>query len=138
MRTRGAGPGAAGGRGGLRPWNRSPLLDFGFTDMAFFDDVLVVGSYHGFNIYRLGTGLPELVSSVVCPGGQGDVSVVGHLLIMSVEQTRGRLDCGRRGVIGDVSEERFRGLRIFDISNLARPGSSTRTAAAIRTAFTSA
>jgi uncharacterized protein (DUF305 family) len=106
----------------LRPWNRSPLLDFGFTDMAFFDDVLVAGSYHGFNIYRLSdSGLPELLSSVVCPGGQGDVSVVGHLLIMSVEQTRGRIDCGRDGVAEDVSPERFRGIRIFDISDLTRP-----------------
>ena len=52
--------------------------------MAFFDDVLVAGSYHGFNIYRLaGDGVPQLVSSVVCPGGQGDVSVVGDLLITS-------------------------------------------------------
>lgn len=123
---RGGGRGNAGGRGNddqpLRPYNRNPLLDFGFTDMAFLDDVLIAGSYHGFNIYRLrNEALPELVSSVVCPGGQGDVSVVGHLLIMSVEQTRGRVDCGRQGVIDDVSDERFRGIRIFDISDLARP-----------------
>lgn len=98
---------------------RSPLLDFANTDMAFFDDIMVAGNYHGFNIYKLGTdGAPNLMSSVVCPGGQGDVSVVGDLLVMSVEQTRGRVDCGLQGVEGDVSEERFRGLRIFDISNL--------------------
>ncbi|BDI59574.1 DUF305 domain-containing protein [Qipengyuania nanhaisediminis] len=98
---------------------RSPLLDFANTDMAFFDDIMVAGNYHGFNIYRLGDdGVPSLVSSVVCPGGQGDVSVVGNLLVMSVEQTRGRVDCGLQGVEGDVSPERFRGLRIFDISDL--------------------
>jgi len=90
--------------------------------MAFAGDVLVTGSYHGFNIYRLGgDGVPSLVSSVVCPGGQGDVSIVGDLLIMSVEQTRGRVDCGLEGVSEDVSAERFRGLRIFDISDLTRP-----------------
>ncbi|MFL0355436.1 DUF305 domain-containing protein [Erythrobacter sp. GH1-10] len=101
---------------------RSPLLDFANTDMAFFDDIMVAGNYHGFNIYRLGDdGVPNLLSSVVCPGGQGDVSVVGDILIMSVEQTRGRVDCGLQGVDGDVSEERFRGLRIFDISDLQRP-----------------
>lgn len=101
---------------------RSPLLDFANTDMAFFGDVMVAGNYHGFNIYKLGEGgVPNLVSSVVCPGGQGDVSVVGKLLIMSVEQTRGRVDCGLQGVTGDVSPERFRGLRIFDITDLARP-----------------
>jgi len=101
---------------------RSPLLDFANTDMAFFDDVLVTGSYHGFNIYKLGAdGVPDLMSSVVCPGGQGDVSVVGNILVMSVEQTRGRVDCGLEGAAGKVNEDRFRGLRIFDISDLARP-----------------
>ncbi len=101
---------------------RSPLLSFSNTDMAFADDVMVVGNYHGFNIYRLlDAGQPELLSSVVCPGGQGDVSIVGDLLIMSVEQTRGRLDCGLQGVTEDASPERFRGLRILDISDLTRP-----------------
>lgn len=101
---------------------RSPLLDFANTDMAFFDDIMIAGSYHGFNIYKIGTdGVPNLMSSVVCPGGQGDVSVVGKILVMSVEQTRGRVDCGLQGAPGKVNEERFRGLRIFDISDLTRP-----------------
>ena len=104
------------------PWDRYPLLSFANTDLAFFDDIMVAGSYHGFNIYRLQeSGLPRQISSVVCPGGQGDISVVGDLLIMSVEQTRGRLDCGLQGVSEDVSAERLRGLRIFDISDLGRP-----------------
>jgi hypothetical protein len=38
-----------------------------------------------------------------------------------VEQTRGRLDCGTEGVPTPVSAERFRGIRIFDISNLSKP-----------------
>jgi len=101
---------------------RSPLFSFSNTDMAFSGDVLVTGSYHGFNIYRLqDDGVPKLLSSVVCPGGQGDVSIVGDLLIMSVEQMRGRVDCGLQGISEDVSPERFLGLRIFDISDLARP-----------------
>jgi len=101
---------------------RSPLLSFANTDMAFAGDVMVAGSYHGFNVYRLGeNGVPEQLSSVVCPGGQGDVSIVGDLLILSVEQTRGRVDCGLEGVADDVSTDRFRGLRIFDISDLSRP-----------------
>ena len=101
---------------------RSPLLAFDNTDIAFSGDVMVTGSYHGFNIHRLPEdGIPELISSVVCPGGQGDVSVVGDILIMSVEQTSARVDCGLGGVSEDVSPERFRGLRIFDISDLTRP-----------------
>lgn len=101
---------------------RSPLLSFSNTDMSFAGDTLFVGNYHGLNIYKLGDdGVPEHLSSLVCPGGQGDVSVVGDLMIMSVEQTRGRVDCGLQGVPEDVSSDRFRGLRIFDISDLRRP-----------------
>ena len=78
---------------------RRGLLNFANTDLAFAGDVLFEGNYHGFSTYRVEVpASPQLVSSVVCPGGQGDVSVVGDLLIMSVEQTRGRLDCGLQGV----------------------------------------
>jgi uncharacterized protein (DUF305 family) len=101
---------------------RFPLLSFANTDMAFSGNLLAVGNYHGFNIYRIdAAGAPQLVSSTICPGGQGDLSIVGNLMIMSVEQRRGRVDCGRQGVSDDVSAERFRGLRIFDISNPALP-----------------
>jgi uncharacterized protein (DUF305 family) len=101
---------------------RSPLLSFSNTDMAFSGNKMVTGSYHGFNAYEIGEdGIPVLYSSVVCPGGQGDVSIVGDLLIMSVEQTRGRVDCGLEGISEDISQERFRGIRVFDISDLKRP-----------------
>ena len=83
---------------------------------------MVAGSYHGFNIYQLqDNGVPKRLSSVVCPGGQGDVSVVGDLLIMSVEEERGRVDCGLEGINQDVSGDRFMGIRIFNISDLTRP-----------------
>ena len=101
---------------------RSPMLSFANTDMAFKDNILVAGNYHGFNIYELNeNGIPNLISSVVCPGGQGDVSIVGDLLIMSVEENRSRVDCGLEGVNRDSSPDRFRGIRIFDISELAKP-----------------
>ena len=101
---------------------RFPMLGFSNTDMAFNQNILVVGNYHGFNIYSLqNPNAPELISSVICPGGQGDVSIVGDLLIMSVEETRGRVDCGLQGASSDPTPERFRGLRIFDISNLRLP-----------------
>ena len=101
---------------------RPSLLDFANTDIVFAGDVMVAGNYHGFNSYDISDpASPRLLSSVVCPGGQGDVSIVGDLLIMSVEQTRGRLDCGLQGVAEPVSEERFRGIRIFDVSDFSRP-----------------
>ncbi|RFF29381.1 DUF305 domain-containing protein [Wenzhouxiangella sediminis] len=109
----------------IRPNDGKPrpsLLSFSNTDMAFTDEVMVAGNYHGFNVYDIsGEGAPRLMSSVVCPGGQGDVSIAGDLLIMSVQDMRARVDCGLMGVAGKVSEERFRGLRIFDISDLTRP-----------------
>ena len=97
-------------------------MSFANTDMAFKDNLLVAGNYHGFNMYEIeNDGIPTLVSSVVCPGGQGDVSIVGNLLIMSVEQNRSRIDCGSMGVGKDASSERFRGIRIFDISDRTNP-----------------
>ncbi|NJC35219.1 uncharacterized protein (DUF305 family) [Sphingomonas jejuensis] len=110
------------GQQGTQFGERSSLLSFWNTDIAFSNDLMVTGNYHGFNVYRLGAeGRPALISSVVCPGGQGDISIAGNILIMSVEQTRGRVDCGLQGVEGEASADRFRGLRIFDISNPAEP-----------------
>ncbi|WP_426027992.1 LVIVD repeat-containing protein [Brevundimonas sp. TWP2-3-4b2] len=99
------------------------------TDMAISNGRLFVGNFNGFNAYDISSGPPRLVMSVVCPGGQGDVSVHGNLLFMSVEQNRGRLDCGTSGAEGDVNAERFRGVRIFDISDLNAP----RQIAAVQT-----
>ncbi len=101
---------------------RPSLLNFGNTDLVFTGNVLVAGNYHGYNAYDISNPtVPQLLSSVVCPGGQGDVSIVGDLLIMSVEQTRGRLDCGLQGVAEPESDERFRGIRIFDVSDFRMP-----------------
>ena len=97
-------------------------LSFTNSDLAFSGNHVVVGNYHGFNTYNIErANRPQLIASVVCPGGQGDVSIWGNLLFMSVEQTRGRLDCGLQGVVPPVSNERFRGVRIFDITDLKNP-----------------
>jgi hypothetical protein len=97
-------------------------LNQGNSDLAFRQSHAFVGNFHGFNVYDIeSAGKPRHLASVVCPGGQGDVSVHGNLLFMSVEQTRGRIDCGTGGVKEQVSAERFRGIRIFDVSDIARP-----------------
>jgi hypothetical protein len=81
-----------------------------------------MGNFHGFTTYDIDNSKkPRLLASVVCPGGQGDVSIHGNLLFMSVEQTRGRIDCGTQGIQETVSAERFRGVRIFDISDISKP-----------------
>ncbi|MBD3946796.1 LVIVD repeat-containing protein [Nocardioides ganghwensis] len=102
----------------------APPGNFGFvnSDLAFSGDRAFVGSFNGFQVYDLSDPTdPALEASFVCPGGQGDVSVHGDLLFMSVEETRGRIDCGAQGAPGAVNPERFRGVRIFDISDVANP-----------------
>ncbi|MEU3458013.1 hypothetical protein ABZ671_31145 [Micromonospora sp. NPDC006766] len=87
--------------------------DFGFGGKYAF-----TGNYNGFNVFDISTpSNPQLVTSVVCPGGQGDISVHGNLLFMSVEETRGRVDCGTNPNEGT----RFQGVRIFDISDVRNP-----------------
>jgi hypothetical protein len=109
-------PPAPAGRGG--PFG----LNFANSDLAFSGDRLFAGNFNGFNAYDIkDPRKPKLIASVVCPGGQGDVSVYGHLLFMSVEQTRGRIDCGTNGVETPVSAERFRGVRVFDITDVSKP-----------------
>jgi hypothetical protein len=121
---------AAGGQAARQPAARGSGLDFANSDLAFAGTHMWVGNFHGFNTYDIeNPRRPKLLASIACPGGQGDVSVYGNLLFMSVEQTRGRVDCGLQGVQETVSKERFRGVRIFDITDLKKP----RQVAAVQT-----
>lgn len=106
--------------------------DFAFanSDLAFSGNYVFQGGYNGWQVWDIADpGNPRLRKAIVCPGGQGDLSVHGNLLFMSVEDTRGRIDCGAQGVADTVSRERFRGIRIFDITNLDQP----RQVAAVQT-----
>ena len=128
-----------------------PRANYGGTnsDLAFEGTTLFVGNYSGINFYDISNPAKiKLITSVVCPGGQGDVSVYGHLLFMSVEAANGRLDCGTQGfptpvaatppppadpANGDAaagprrppppppSPDRIKGIRIFDISDISQP-----------------
>jgi hypothetical protein len=120
------------------------------SDMAFGGHHLFVGNYNGVNFYDISDPAKiKLITSMVCPGGQGDVSVYGHLLFMSVEAANGRLDCGTQGFpVAAAAEpaptpeatpapgatpqrrrppppppspDRIKGLRIFDISDITKP-----------------
>jgi hypothetical protein len=117
-------PEGAGNAAPAAPASPAPPsgLDFANSDIAFKSDHAILGNFNGFTTYTIeDASKARLIASVVCPGGQGDVSVYGNLLFMSVEQTRGRIDCRTSGVTGAVSAERFRGVRIFDISDLTKP-----------------
>jgi hypothetical protein len=131
-----------------------PMVQYGSTnsDLAFSGNHLFVGNYKGINTYDIDNPKEiKLRTSLVCPGGQGDVSVYGHLLFMSAEAVNGRVDCGTQGIplpagyvpppppppppppvpgappvhrerpLPPPSKDRFRGVRIFDISDITNP-----------------
>jgi hypothetical protein len=137
------------------PPNTANLYGSTNSDLAFSGNHLFVGNYNGINFYDIDSPQKvKLRTSLVCPGGQGDVSVYGHLLFMSAEAMNGRTDCGTQGVplpagykppppppaepatpaapgapaaarpprpLPPPSPDRFRGVRIFDISDLGNP-----------------
>ena len=97
-------------------------LLFANSDLAFQGDHLFMGNFRGFNVYDISDPVnPTLEVSVLCPGGQGDLSVHGSLLFMSVEMPNGRIDCGEGAMDHLPSAERFLGIRIWDISDLGNP-----------------
>jgi hypothetical protein len=117
------------------------LADLGFanSDFAFQGNYLFQGNFYGVSIYDISNpAKTSLVTTMVCPGGQGDVSVYGHLMFMSVEMPNGRVDCGTQGFplnqplpegtkktpensMPAASKDRFRGVRVFDISDIKNP-----------------
>ena len=120
-------------------------LAFANSDFAFQGNHLFQGNFYGVNIYDISDpAKTALLTSLVCPGGQGDVSVYRNLLFMSVEMPNGRLDCGAQGFAPDpppaaghekehhtpsAQKDRFRGVRIFDITDIRNP----RQVAAVQT-----
>ena len=119
-------------------------LAFANSDIAFQGNHLFLGNFFGISIYDISNpAQPSLLTTMVCPGGQGDPSVYKNLLFMSVEMPNGRLDCGTQGFpppppAPDPSpadaegkdkqkppppaqKDRFRGVRIFDISDIRNP-----------------
>jgi hypothetical protein len=104
--------------------NPQNLGDFAFLngDLAFKGNYAYQGGFNGLQIWDISNPKnPTLRTSFVCPGGQGDPSIYRNLLFFSVEETRGRVDCGAQGVADTVSAERFRGVRIFDVSDIDHP-----------------
>jgi len=92
------------------------------SDLAFTGDYAIQGNYNGFQVWDISRpDHPVLRNGYFCPASQSDVSVYGDLLFVSGEGLSGRIDCGGEGVPEPVSDERLRGLRIFDISDLDNP-----------------
>src|SRR5438876_2366512 len=92
------------------------------SDLAFLGNYAIQGNYNGYPVWDISNpAAPTLKIGYLCPASQSDVSVYKNLLFVSGEGNGGRLDCGTQGVKDTVSKERLRGLRIFDISDIANP-----------------
>src|SRR6184192_394130 len=92
------------------------------SDLAFIGPYAIQGNYNGYQVWDISNpAAPTLKIGYLCPASQSDVSVYKNLLFVSGEGNGGRLDCGTQGVKDTVSKERLRGLRIFDISDIANP-----------------
>jgi hypothetical protein len=92
------------------------------SDLAFTGNYAIQGNYSGYQVWDISNPRKvTLHSAYVCPGSQSDVSVFNNLAFVSGEATSGRVDCGLQGVPDSVSNERLRGIRIFDISDMAHP-----------------
>ncbi len=92
------------------------------SDLAFTGPYVIQGSFNGYQVWDISnTRQPVLKTANFCPASQSDVSVYAHLLFVSSESLTGRVDCGAQGVQDTVSSARLRGLRVFDISDIANP-----------------
>lgn len=108
-------------QGFVNPNNLGDIL-YANSDLAFRGNNLFLGNFYGIQIYDISDpSKPKLRTALPCPGGQGDVTVYGNLMFMSVEMPNGRVDCVDGGFTQGASKERFLGVRIFDISDLSNP-----------------
>ena len=99
------------------------------SDMAFKGDYAFAGNYNGFMVYDIKNARkPKVVTQVVCPGSQNDVSVYRDLLVLSVDSSRNDDSCASTSQPA-TEKSSWEGIRVFDISNPAAP----RYAAAVET-----
>jgi hypothetical protein len=92
------------------------------SDLAFTGNYAIQGSFSGYQVWDISNpSEPTLKTAYYCPASQSDVSVYKNLLFVSGEDLTARLDCGAEGVKEAVSKDRLRGIRIFDITDIANP-----------------
>ncbi len=118
---------------GVAAWNmrlisNSPATE-GFTgrgatgsDLAFTGKYAVQGNYRGFQTWDISNpSAPRLIVGFLCPSSQGDPTIAKNLLFISGEANGSRNDCGTTNIDDTVSVDRFRGIRVVDISDMAHP-----------------
>ncbi|MEE6259850.1 LVIVD repeat-containing protein [Plantactinospora sonchi] len=99
------------------PFNTTAALN---SDLAFQDRYVFAGNYDGFVIYDVkNPARPSIVSQVLCPGSQNDITVYGDLLFLSTDSPRSDDSCSSTGV--PSSQTVWEGIKIFDIKNKKAP-----------------
>jgi hypothetical protein len=91
------------------------------TDIAFQGRYAFVGNYLGFTIYDVkNPKRTKIVSQVLCPGAQNDVSVYGNLLFLSTDARRSDDSCASTAQ-NDGTKAYWEGIKIFDVSDKRAP-----------------
>ena len=91
------------------------------SDLAFSGRYAYAGNYNGFTVYDVKKpSRPKVVSQVVCPGSQNDVSVYDDLLILSTDSSRSDNSCSSVAQPATVKES-WEGIKVFDISDPRSP-----------------
>ncbi|ONK16184.1 hypothetical protein [Streptomyces sp. MP131-18] len=91
------------------------------SDIAFQGRYAFAGNYDGFVVYDIARpASPRIVSQVLCPGSQNDISVDGDLLFLSVDSSRNDDSCASTSQ-PPTEESSWEGIRVFDISDVRNP-----------------
>jgi hypothetical protein len=99
----------------------APLVGGVGTDLAFQGRYAFQGNYNGFTIYDIrNPKRTRIVSQVLCPGSQNDVSITGNLLFLSTDSRRSDDSCASTSQ-NDGSKPYWEGIKIFDVSNKKAP-----------------
>ncbi|HKO33779.1 MAG TPA: hypothetical protein VJY85_08550, partial [Candidatus Limnocylindria bacterium] len=102
-------------------------FDFFNSDMAFWGDTLVQGSYDGFRLVDISQPTaPRLIADVECRGPQGDVSIWEDLVFVSVDRPQTSPGCDSEDAekadpLFVPPEGGWEGIRVFDVSEARRP-----------------
>ncbi|RNG26089.1 LVIVD repeat-containing protein [Streptomyces botrytidirepellens] len=91
------------------------------SDLAFQGKYAFAGNYDGFVIYDISRPKrPAIVSQVLCPGAQNDVSVSGDLLFLSTDSSRSDNSCNSTTQPA-TEKSSWEGMKVFDISDKRNP-----------------
>jgi hypothetical protein len=98
------------------------------SDLAFRERLMVAGTYEGTALFRIGRDSLRQISFHDCPGSQGDVSILGDYVFVSIDSPSSNNQqspvCNNTPATGlheSASSLGKEGIRIVDISDVRNP-----------------